>query len=430
MMAAASNSARIMEQIEVEPSRSVGQVVGVQTPEPQVQSRRYRVGRSEKWSAFGRQTKTPSLSTTPSTVNDDSSRRPLPFARLFAIFGNRAALLLFVAPCVNFLIVVVQTIAWAAGAVKTRELIAFNSNANNEQMALLSVPWKFAYNLFYMLLIWQLHVVNRPGGPYAVLKQQRLPKRLHRWVRNLSLLVLVMTGLSVVPIVLLVLLALGGSAIENNGVAWYTPLQTINAVVLWMGFLLIALSSCQTLASVAAVVSELRDLAALIETCEESSWGTAVIPAAKRAMRVTHPAFGYWGLTSAAFILYFSYLFLLNLLRFTVDPQGAFAAQAAVLLVAVLICLAVVLQIDVACKAVEKALSRRALDKLETSPAAAEPALALREVLCRGGSWGCKLLGVRVNKKLLLRIAGGAITLLTLLAKFLDEGEPESASGI
>ena len=59
-------------------------------------------------------------------------------------------------------------------------------------------------------------------------------------------------------------------------------------------------------------------------------------------------------------------------------------------------------------------------------------ALALREVLCRGGSWGCKLLGVRVNKKLLLRIAGGAITLLTLLAKFVDEGEldVESASGI
>ena len=42
-------------------------------------------------------------------------------------------------------------------------------------------------------------------------------------------------------------------------------------------------------------------------------------------------------------------------------------------------------------------------------------------------------MGVRVNKKLLLRIAGGAITLLTLLAKFVDdEGEPEteSASGI
>ena len=50
MMAAASNSARIMEQIEVEPSQSVGQVVGVRTPEPQVQSRKYRVGRSEKWS--------------------------------------------------------------------------------------------------------------------------------------------------------------------------------------------------------------------------------------------------------------------------------------------------------------------------------------------------------------------------------------------
>ena len=204
-MAAASNSARIMEQIEVEPSRSVGQVVGVRTPAPQVQSRKYRVGRSEKWSAFGQMKKMIS------SVDNDSSRRSLPFARLFALFGHRAALLLFVAPCVNFLIVVVLTIAWAAGTLPTREY----STTNNEQMACLEVPWKFAYNLLYMLLAWQLHVVNRPGGPYAVLKQQRLPKRLHRWVRNLSLLVLVMTGLSVVPIVLLVLLALGGSAIEN-----------------------------------------------------------------------------------------------------------------------------------------------------------------------------------------------------------------------
>ena len=429
MMAAPSNSARIMEQIEVEPSRSVGQVVGVQTPEPQVQSRKYRVGRSEKWSAFGRQTKTPSLSRTPSTVNDDSSRRPLPFAGLFALFGHRAALLLFVVPCVNFLIVVVLTIAWAAGTVPTREYS--NTNANNEQMALLEVPWKFAYNLLYMLLAWQLHVVNRPGGPYAVLKQQRLPKRLHRWVRNFSLMVLVMSGLSLVPIVLLALSGLAAvAAAPQDEVAWYTPLRTINAVVWLMGFPLLALNSCQTAASIAAVVSELRDVAALIESCEESSWGTVVIPAAKRAMRVTHPAFGYWGLTSAAFILYFSYNFLLNLLQFTVDPRGGYAANAALFLVAVLICLAVVLQIDVACKAVEKALSRRALDKLETSPAAAEPALALREVLCRGGSWGCKLLGVRVNKKLLLRIAGASITLLTLLTKFVDEGEPESASGI
>ena len=164
-----SRSVRFMEQIEVEPSRSVGQVVGVRTPEPQVQSRRYRVGRSQKWSVFGRQTKTPSLSTTPSSVNDDSSRRPLPFAGLFALFGHRAALLLFVVPCVNFLIVVVLTIAWAAGTVPTREYS--NTNANNEQMALLEVPWKFAYNLLYMLLAWQIHVVNRPGGPYAVLKQ-------------------------------------------------------------------------------------------------------------------------------------------------------------------------------------------------------------------------------------------------------------------
>ena len=190
------------------------------------------------------------------------------------------------------------------------------------------------------------------------------------------------------------------------------------------------ITSCQTVVSIAAVVSELRDVAALIESCEESSWGTVVIPAAKRAVRVSQPAFAYWGMTVAASVVYLSYMFLLFLLRFTVDPSGTYAATAGIIFVIVVIFLAVGLQIDSACKTVEKALSRRALDKLETSPAAAEPALALREVLCRGGSWGCKLLGVRVNKKLLLRIAGASITLLTLLTKFVDEGEPESASGI
>ena len=124
---------------------------------------------------------------------------------------------------------------------------------------------------------------ERAAYEAAVLKQQRLPKRLHRWVRNLSVLVLIMTSLSIIPIVLL---ALSGLSAIVDGVAWYTPLRIINGVVLWMGFPLIALNSCQTLASTAAVVSELRDLAALIESCEESSWGTVVIPAAKNKTNI------------------------------------------------------------------------------------------------------------------------------------------------
>ena len=346
-------------------------------------------------------------------MDADSSRRPLPFARLFSLFGHRAALLLMVAPCISFLIAAVQTIAWSAGIIRARDLILWNeehaNRATAEQMALLEVPAKFVGNLVFMLLAWQLHVVNRPGGPYQVLSQQRLPKPLHRWVRNLILLVVVVFVLYLATLAVLAFRrSRTGVVIADDGVTWPDTLRTISAILGIGNFPLPLINSCQTFVSIAAVVSELKDIAALIESCEESSWGTVVIPAAKRAMRVTHPAFGYWGLTSAAFILYFSYNFLLNLLQFTVDPRGGYAANAALFLVAVLICLAVVLQIDVACKAVEKALSRRALDKLETSPAAAEPALALREVLCRGGSWGCKLLGVRVNKKLLLRIAGGA----------------------
>ena len=373
----------------------------------------------------------PQAHTKPPSVDDDSSRRPLPFARLFALLGYRAALLLMVEPCVSFLIAAVQTIAWAAGTIKTRHLIVFNPNANNEQMALLEVPTKFVGNLLFMLLAWQLHVVNRPGGPYAVLSQQRLSKRLHRRARNLVLLYTVIVALF---FAIIVVIATGASrtgvVIADDGVTWNTTLKTISTVIVIGTIPMVVLNPCQTFVSIAAVVSELRDVAALIESCEESSWGTVVIPAAKRAVQVTQPAFAYWSLTFAASVLYLSYIFLLSLLRFTVDSSGAYAAHAGVTLLVVLFYLAIGLQIDGACKTVEKALSRRALEKLETSPAAAEPAIALREVLSKSDSWGFKLVGVRVTKVLLFKVASGAVTLLTLMAKFVDEGELESASGM
>ena len=84
-------------------------------------------------------------------MDADSSRRPLPFARLFSLFGHRAALLLMVAPCVSFLIAGVQTIAWSAGTIRARDLILWNeehaNRATAEQMALLEVPAKFVGNL-------------------------------------------------------------------------------------------------------------------------------------------------------------------------------------------------------------------------------------------------------------------------------------------
>ena len=89
-------------------------------------------------------------------MDADSSRRPLPFARLFSLFGHRAALLLMVAPCVSFLIAAVQTIAWSAGTIRARDLILWNeehaNRATAEQMALLEVPAKFVGNLVFMLL--------------------------------------------------------------------------------------------------------------------------------------------------------------------------------------------------------------------------------------------------------------------------------------
>ena len=56
--------------------------------------------------------------------------------------------------------------------------------------------------------------------------------------------------------------------------------------------------------------------------------------------------------------------------------------------------------------------------------------IALREVLSKGESWGFKLMGVCLTKVLLVKVVSGALTLLTVLTKFVDEGEPESGSGI
>lgn len=55
--------------------------------------------------------------------------------------------------------------------------------------------------------------------------------------------------------------------------------------------------------------------------------------------------------------------------------------------------------------------------------------IALREVLSKGESWGFKLMGVCLTKVLLVKVVSGALTLLTVLTKFVDEGELESASG-
>ena len=71
---------------------------------------------------------------------------------------------------------------------------------------------------------------------------------------------------------------------------------------------------------------------------------------------------------------------------------------------------------------VEKALASRALDALETSPAAAEPAMALREVLTTGPNWGWPVAGVHVTKRLLIRGAGVAVTLWTLMGGVLQGG--------
>ena len=87
-----------------------------------------------------------------------------------------------------------------------------------------------------------------------------------------------------------------------------------------------------------------------------------------------------------------------------------------------LVLLLIPLRIEKGCKEVEKALSSRALDALETSPAAVEPAMALREVLATGPHWGWPVAGTHVTKRLLIRGAGVAVTLWTLMGGALQSG--------
>ena len=66
-------------------------------------------------------------------------------------------------------------------------------------------------------------------------------------------------------------------------------------------------------------------------------------------------------------------MFLLFLLRFTVDPSGTYAATAGIIFVIVVIFLAVGLQIDSACKTVEKALRGARLTSSRRHPPLRSP---------------------------------------------------------
>ena len=86
--------------------------------------------------------------------------------------------------------------------------------------------------------------------------------------RNLILLVVVVFVLYLATLAVLAFRrSRTGVVIADDGVTWPDTLRTISAILGIGNFPLPLINSCQTFVSIAAVVSELKDIAALIESC-------------------------------------------------------------------------------------------------------------------------------------------------------------------
>ena len=355
---------------------------------------------------------------------DTSNRVPLPFSGAFSCFRFRAFLLFLLLPCASAVLMAVVLVSWASGWLETADVLGgLDADADNEAMgiewAILDVPSSFAIQLLLARLVWQLHSVNRAGGPYETLSQNSVPKA---WTRRLRIVMGAFFVLWAAWLALRVSQEVRRNETEEEETRWLTVLRTTRFWLLLVSFPAIVLSVCQMSAAVAAVVVELSDLTLLIKTCEQSIWESAVIEAAKNVVHHLLPTLKRgWSRGCAEIFMMDGYLFVLQLVRFSINPEWSYLAFASVFLVAGLALLALPLQIEIGCKKVERALMARALGALATSPVAADPAIKLCFVLSNGEHWGFKLIGVRVTARVMGRVAGGAVTLLTLMAKFADD---------
>ena len=178
----------------------------------------------------------------------------------------------------------------------------------------------------------------------------------------------------------------------------------------------------QILVVVACVARELKDLKALVHSCDAQFWNQAVVPAAKHVAKRTMPTLARgWTPGMSMAIAWLMYHVLLDGVKLTSESDWRVTVNLALSVIVLLVLLLMPLRIERGCKEVEKALASRALDALETSPAAAEPAMALRVVLTTGPNWGWPVAGVHVTKRLLIRGAGVAVTLWTLMGGALGD---------
>ena len=120
---------------------------------------------------------------------DTSNRVPLPFSGAFSCFRFRAFLLFLLLPCASAVLMAVVLVSWASGWLETADVLGgLDADADNEAMgiewAILDVPSSFAIQLLLARLVWQLHSVNRAGGPYETLSQNSVPKA---WTRRLRI---------------------------------------------------------------------------------------------------------------------------------------------------------------------------------------------------------------------------------------------------
>ena len=356
-----------------------------------------------------------------------SEREPPPFARLFASFGTRGGLLLVVPAAVLFIVVLVTTTLWD-GEVRTWTTI--------------SLPNAYFQAVTHAVVAWTLHKVNRPGGAYEVISETGLN---HKWARRVRLALggilvviavysayfLTLTFANIDALVThdelitddVVVLGIGvvipAEWVDRDG--WVATIQA--TIVLVVVCYAVDLMTCfQILVVVACVARELKDLKALVHSCDAQFWNQAVVPAAKHVAKRTMPTLARgWTPGMSMATAWLVYHVLLDGVKLGLHSDWRVIVNLTLSVVVLLCLLLMPLRIERGCKEVEKALASRALDALETSPAAAEPAMALREVLTTGPNWGWPVAGVHVTKRLLIRGAGVAVTLWTLMGGALGD---------
>jgi hypothetical protein len=173
----------------------------------------------------------------------------------------------------------------------------------------ISLPNAYFQAVTHAVVAWTLHKVNRPGGAYEVISETGLN---HKWARRVRLaLGGILVVIAVYSAYFLTLTFANIDALVTHdelisddvvvlGIGVVTPAEWVDrdgwiatvqaTIVLVVVCYAVDLMTCfQILVVVACVARELKDLKALVHSCDAQFWNQAVVPAAKHVAKRTMP---------------------------------------------------------------------------------------------------------------------------------------------